>query len=213
VPTRFYLPSSGSSPVSVPTSAWPFVAANFAQYAAVTTPIGSALVDVINTQQYDYTDRVLLFQWVSAPLAAQVLTGQIKLSIRASRSLASQKIRFYAGIVSSAGVIRFSNEFGYNGQALTTVLSSKTENGDVSPSWSCNLDDRVWFQVGFNQDGTLKTYTFSIGDSAASDLPYAAGDTNAFNPWVETSAVINFNTPPPPTGGAANPLMLMGVGT
>jgi hypothetical protein len=202
--TRFYLPSSGSAPVT------PAYDANWdnttfaGRLPCHDSKQSTAMATVADNVNIKTNEDHLYRQWISGPITAQTLSAQtLKLQIRAAESNAAADL--YASIsvrvVSNDGntvrgtiltLVRDSTEFA---STLTNRGYSATTTQVVA-----SANDRIVIEIGQGGDptggGNHNDGTLRIGDTAASDLPENDTATDDYNPWVQFANTISFAAAP-----------------
>jgi hypothetical protein len=210
-PTKLYFPSTGTPEITPA-----FHAEWEATASAVRRPLsypkgGSAFATVAAaettaTNLYD----VGLAQFVSAPLAAQTISGTLSCVIRCSQSnlaanmTAQMAIRVVSGDGSTVRGTLISPT------TVTTVSTSTQEwatslrnqyfpSGDVSSatltSVTCQSGDRLVVEIGYRAINTVTTSytgTMEFGESAASDLALNQSGTTQGTPWLSFSQKVQF---------------------
>ncbi len=230
--TRFYLPSTGAAAVS-PTfgASWTDSAAAADRIALVNARISSAFTEKdVGSHTATEIAYVLCRQYVSAPLAAQTITGTVKGVVRA------RETHNGANCDLAIRVAKCAND----GSSVTEILAIASENDAASnaagaaPEFSdialtnrrfeqgvddFDLDlastgvsagDRLIVEIGYGKQTTNTTRRgiIEFGDNAGSDLAEDETSTSQLCPWVEFSMDIAFqavgrttkNTRPNPLG-------------
>jgi hypothetical protein len=195
--TRFYLQSTGTPAVTPAISAtWNNTDNNIVRTmntAKQSTTMSS------NTGSVPNVTNTLFYQWVSAPLAAQTLSGNVKGQIRSQLnnvSGATCSTRIIITVVNSAGTIVATLLGATSGTAtLTTTLTNRTTPASTAlSSYACANGDRIVVEIGIvrTTGTTARNGTIRSGDSDAADLAENNTATTDNNPWVEFSSTINF---------------------
>jgi len=201
MPTRFYLPSTGAAEVSPAFDAgWVNIPANVDRLKCVTTRINSAMVDAQRTVTVGASEEtVLVRQYVSAPIAAQTISGTVKLQARAREEAAGMNARDFLllKVVSNdgstvRGTLLALNS--YKNTELNTTLTNKTwADGDALTSVTAQAGDRIVAEIGVAWLSILnRSCWVNFGDNSATDLPENETETAAYNPWLEFSMDIVF---------------------
>jgi hypothetical protein len=177
--------------------------------AAVTAKISSAFASVTNTFSAD-PQTVLMRQYVSAPLAAQTIsgsvTGQFKTRHTTTAGTSHLRISFSIRIVSNDDTtFRTPSPTGIvistsNGMPVTTLTNRSLQNGTITTITLTNCTvqagDRLVFEIGYNNadDVTINSATGEIefGDSSATNLPVDVTTTAADNGWIEFNSGLLF---------------------
>jgi hypothetical protein len=145
--------------------------------------------------------------FVSEGLAASInmnnATFTVVFRIGESSSSANVFQLFTVGIINSSGVVQVSHteKDGTEAVVNTGTPSSRTNTASTTWTYTTSLNDRLVFEIGWDQDGA-GTYTTvaSRGNTSGTDLSSTEGDTDIQNPWFETDKTITFGgaEPPPP---------------
>jgi hypothetical protein len=203
---RMYLPSTRTAPVSPA-----YYATNktseadrifFSPVKQGTVMTTKASTDLVNTNPYTFTTR----QYVSDPLSAQTITGTVKGQIRAWESQADSD--FCAGIVirvvSGNGSSFRGTLLEYLPGSLTSEFSNSSLTNRYYPPSATALSD-VTSQAGdrlvvdiitksFNSFATTRTANHRFGDESETDLPENETNAEDYNPWLEFSMDISFQS-------------------
>lgn len=213
VPTRFYFPSSGASDVSPA-----FDAAWNSSGSAVRRKLPlpgehrtTAMATTTITSSATNPEKSLVAQYVSPPLRAQTLSGNLRGQFRALESAAGLNATLQIGVrvVSKDGATVRATLLAVGGTTTTATtppeLATSLTNrrlltvGDVTPlvltSYTCVDGDRLVIELGLNDKSvsTVQTGGISLGDDST-DLPENDTTTTAQNPWVEFDSTIRFQT-------------------
>lgn len=214
-PTRFYLPSTGTSPLTslAADAGWEDTSI-LTRNKLITTKISSAFVSDSFDDNNAATRDILFRQYVSDPIAAQTISAQtLKFQIRSAIQLSGNSM------LTSIGVRVVSND----GATVTGTILAVTRDGTVLTSTLTNrqftatttqvvasANDRIVVEIGTGGDpsGSNDHDTLlRVGDASASDLSEDDTSTTDNNPWVEFANPITFQAPPTvvlntPTHGA-----------
>lgn len=207
MPTRFFLPSTGAAAVTPALGAWDETANAGAALECVTTRISSAMASVTVAKGTGAT-RALARQYVSKPIDAQTISaGTVKGQVRALESAINDNLDLVPiritvvsndgttlrGTILALGDYVTVLEFG------TALTNRKIADGDATTSVTAQAGDRIVIELGIKNStsGTSVSGSLSFGDDNATDLGENTTDTSAFNPWVELSNTITFQTPAP----------------
>lgn len=216
--TRFYFPSTGAAAVS------PAYGAGWVQdpavdrRALVTTRISSAFAQVGTGDTGDTlgATNTILRQYVSAPLAAQTVTGTLKGQFRGKRAGSSDTISATLAIrVAKVGVdgttvteivaITGSTNTAAAPPIFVTIATALTnrrlEVGDVDdftidvPSTGISAGERLIIEIGVvnNQYTSTRFAAVEFGDNSGSDLAEDETSTTQNNPWVEFTHTFTFD--------------------
>jgi len=208
--TLIYLPSSGAPDVTP--STWIFAnQINPVTFKAATAKAGSTMTT--KTEPTDTTSPITkaMVRWVIGPLAAQSISGTVRMVIRAreSNAGANAQLAMAVKIIQPDGTDRAtllgvtSADSASSPYELTTTLSTRRvwlANETEPPALttqSATAGDYLVVELGFRSATTTsRNIDLRLGDVAASDLTYGDAETNDFNGWVEFSANLSFQTPP-----------------
>jgi hypothetical protein len=163
-----------------------------------------------NTGTYD----VAIAQFISAPLAAQTIDGNVKGQIQARESAADADLRaqIVIRVVSNDGTSVIGTLLASDAAALSSEWnnSSVTERNAKFPlaasspatltSTAVSAGDRLVVEIGYRAHNTLnaaRTGTLAIGSAGSSgDLAENETETTAtYTPWLEFSDTITFDGP------------------
>src|ERR1035437_3274855 len=84
--TRWYLPSTGAAAVNPANDSWTRTAGMGSDLAAVRTRISSSMATVTSTKTSANPGSALIRQYVTEPLAAQTITGNVSGQMRCIES-------------------------------------------------------------------------------------------------------------------------------
>lgn len=222
--TRFYLPSVGPAPVTPPALPSGWIAGGTAalQAPAPTTKSNTAFAEFVVAETTASTTNVAVGIFVSEPLAAQTVAGDITAVIRAYGTIGSgndDALQVGAYLVSGDGTTVKQTLYAGHAAALQGVAATgqlgqefTSTGGAPGPTriipaqalttQSADSGDRLMLIVGY------RTYDVSAGardselrfgdPSATADQALTAGLTSDLVPWVELSATLTF------AGGASS---------
>lgn len=223
--TRFYLPASGSAPVTPPTpdSGWlvttgftahgmPTAKSNTAKSVGTTRTKGSASANI------NQLDRQYLS---NATLNAQTITGTFSLVLRGYESATALdgRVQVILRVVSGDGTtVRGTLYAGSTATVSATVgneaeelpgtnaasRATRIKNALSVSSVSAQSGDRLLLEVGARLGSTSTTtqFTLEYGDpTAGADYALTSGLTTDLAPWLETSQTLAFTYDK--TGGGA----------
>lgn len=195
--TRFYY-----DPVAVPTISPTFDAAVWDQSAAGLRRSLSTVSTANTMAEVTFADAetsvtnnwdVLLVQAISAPLAAQTISGAISGQIRCSETDALANIVGHINIrafdstgTTSRGTLLDAadpTEF-----VLTTLTNRKFPVSTAPTSTAVSEGDVLVVEIGYRAVNTAATSwsgTVSLGRGATTDLAVDESTTTAINPWIE----------------------------
>lgn len=212
--TRFYLPSTGAAPVSPAFNAGWNDSASADRLALVTARINSAMTLKSRVGNVSANSNYLLRQYVSAPLAAQTVSGSVRGIARARESdiAADVSAQSFIYVVSGDGAtVRGVLSTGWTGAIAdewTATLgtrrvprASTVASPNALTSQAAQDGDRIVIEIGFraaNARSTGPTNEISFGDNSATDFASdTEGVTTANNPWIEFSVTLAFAVAPP----------------
>lgn len=202
--TRFYLPSTGTPNITPAFGGWDETA-SADRIPCVTTKISSAMTSK-TVGKGTGTTRALVRQYISDPIATQTIAaGTVKGQVRALESAANDNldlvsllIRVVSGDGStyrspdiiSLGDYATALEFG------TSLTNRRIADGDATSSVTSQDGDRIVIEIGIKNStsGVSVSGDLSFGDNSGTDLGENTTDTSAFNPWIELSQTITFQT-------------------
>lgn len=202
--TRFYLPSATDAPGISPgfdanwdkTSQADRLQMNMAKMATAMT--SKTCSENVSTNPYN----VLTRQYISPPLAAQTISGNVKGQIRCQEDNTAADFckALVIKVVDSTGALR-----GTLLQLFPVSLASEfnqpsLQNRNFPASTAlgsvvCQAGDRLVIEVGirsFNTVTTNYTATHRFGDATGSDLAEDETTTTDNNPWIEFDSAITF---------------------
>lgn len=199
--TRFYMPSSGTAPITVTSSGWD-VAAFETEIGSSSTPQGTAMTSQAYADSNDTNRNILLGQYVvTSALAAQTISAQtIKIQVRGFETSTARNLflawKVYV-VSSDGGTVRGTLvALRRDGTELSSSGSGQNR-GDSATSTevTSQAGDYLVFEVGIGGDpdaGSDHDGNILIGDVASSDLPENDTETAAYNPWIEFANAITF---------------------
>jgi len=201
--TRFYLPSTGEAQVC-PTAAGLFA------WGVKTAITLECSVNKKNTPMVSYTGvspakgaASLIARYVSDPIAAQNISGTIHGQVQGTQNgaTAGNYPAFIAYVISNdgktlrgtftnviIGTTQYPNTPAYSNRYTPVFVNVTTVNAQDK--------DRIVFDIGYTSEAASpKTASQYFGDSGV-DLPSDEATTQTtFEPWVEFSQTISFETP------------------
>lgn len=151
----------------------------------------------------------LVGQFVSEPLAAQNISGDVKGVIRAMQSTADSDMRAQMVIrvlsydfQTVRGTLLAHDVSALTSEFALTLTNRKfplawTGSGATLTSVAAQDGDRLVIEVGFRAHNTStanRTGSLDFGDSSGSDLAEDEVSTTQGNPWIEFSATLTFLT-------------------
>lgn len=212
--TRFYLPSTGTTPAFTPTPRGWNTYSGTGQgtpQKLVTTKTSSAQAYTQVSSDTTATIRYhMVRQFVSDPLAAQTISGTLTASIKAYESATGLNACLSIGVylIDSTGAYKSTlllpnqaTDVGGGTPYEFTTTAGSRRLYNTSESLGCSLSsqtaaagDRLVVEIGYSEvNATASRYArLYFGDDAANDLDYAEGDTGVDNSWIEFSGTISF---------------------
>ena len=158
-------------------------------------------------------------QYISAPLAAQTITGgTIKGTIRCLESAANDNIdavkaqlRYWdvsAGAFGGTSLLALNN-YGPVAEFNTSLRAKRIADGDTFTTVTVEDGDRLVLDLGYTNTavGTSITGTLNFGDDSATDLGDNETDTTALNPFIELSVDLAWFLPDRPDIYPFQPLL------
>lgn len=141
--------------------------------------------------------KCLIDQFITAPLAAQTITGNLDGQIRFNQSSTSSTTGqgwVYVRLIKSDNTVR--TEVGsMTTTNLTTTLTNRTLVQLALGSLAVTAGDRMEIEIGWNESvgsNTTRTGTASRGSSSATDLAVDNTTTTANNPYIKFSNTVIF---------------------
>ena len=211
--TRFYLPSSGAPAVTPPALPAGWLAGLSAHYAAPTGIVrtNTALTDFSVAETQATITNIPVAAFVSAPLAAQSISGNLTASIRAIEGGSGHDKSLNIGVylISNDGTAVLSTL--YAGHTVTPInstpdalgqeMASAAQQTRIIPSTAITTQtaasgDRLMILAGYRAhvaSGTNTNATLRLGDpTGPADFGLASGLTTDLVPWVELSGTLTF---------------------
>jgi hypothetical protein len=195
-------PGSAAAPVSPSYSAgWNYTAAAARAYLRFDKG-GAGLIASGTIGAWTPGQQALGRQWVSDAIAAQTLTGTVKMQMGMRQTATSSNARHLLSIyvVSNDGstvrgtLLSIANYGNSNALSASGTGRNKTvADGDAVTSVAAQDGDRIVVEFGFTDaSGTTPSASFTYGVSTSTtDLPIdestAAGTGSLLNPWIEFS--------------------------
>ena len=193
--TRLYQPSTGAAAVSPAYDSWSKTSGADA-LACVLVKISSAMENQTSDANSTGASQTLLVrQYVSAPLAAQTISGTVKSYLRALANGSNVDARLSIRVCNNAGTSFTGTLLSLadysSGNELNTSLRNKPfADGDTLSSLAINNGDRLVIEYGGATGTTGRTATINFGDDSGTDLPEDETTTAANNPWIEFSGTL-----------------------
>lgn len=150
----------------------------------------------------------LVAQFITPPLAAQTVSGNVKGIIRALESATGNDMRaqMLIRVIGWDGVTFRGTLLAHDASALTSEFAATLTNRKFPLNWTapgaaltpvaCQAGDRIVVEVGYRSHvATLSiTGTLEFGDQSVTDLAEDEVGTTQNNPWVEFSNDLVFET-------------------
>lgn len=201
--TRFYLPASGTTSDVTPTISgeWTSSGSSVVRQAKTAWGPTSGANTSLTVNNSSSTASTLFVRYVSEPLAAQTisgnLTGQARLSL-SSATGCTAITKIVVTVVDILGNIRSTLFNGASGSsAITTTQTNRFFPASTAlSSFACNTGDRLVFEMGIVRTAgtTSRTGNIAYGSTnGGTDLPINETTTTGNNPWIEISNTILFN--------------------
>lgn len=200
--TKFYLNLNTASSVTPAFNSGWNVTTSASRFVMSTVKDGSTIGSRTTSNSGAVAPRkCLVDQWVSAPLAAQTITGtftgQARFNQSSTTGVTGQGF-LYLRIVNPDGSI--ASEVGTGTTTnLTTTLTNRTITFSVgSLNIPVTAGQMIAVELGWNYSaGTSTTVngTLSRGSSSITDLAVDNTTTTANNPWVQFSQTLVFQPP------------------
>jgi hypothetical protein len=213
MPTRFYLPSTGTPPVSLPglPAGWTAGDVPELELNAPATKSNTALTDYSVGETTTSVINIPIAAFISPPLQAQTISGTFSAVVRGLESNAGADDSLQIGIVLidnlgttiksvlyAGHAAALNTTVGALGQEFTTAAQTRRFNAVALTSQTAILGDRLAIIVGYRSHDTTSTNrntTLRFGDpTAVADFANTAGLTTDLCPWVELSGTITFQT-------------------
>ena len=208
MPTRMYLPSSGTAPIpslAFDSTYWSYTT-NAVNLPLVTTKSSTSMVSKGVAVTGTNPGWHLWYQYQSPPLSEAVTftagVDTFGFGIMASESSGSSNS--YSSICiriwdTSAGtwLDTTPNYLCWDGEGaeFTTTLHNQYKAAmAVLNTYTADVGDRIIINIGFQKQSTASyTTTMRIGDNGAADVADNTGTTNTVNPWVQSSKPLKFS--------------------
>lgn len=196
--TRFYLQTSGASPVSPAFSAgWNQTGDADRVFLCRKSTLAtlSTLTDKSSTIPITVTQNILTRQFISEALPAGAVNGTFDAVVRcgaSSLSLVASLGLVITVVSSDGGTLRgtaFSNFTLDTGVPLTGSDATRIASGQSLSSTANQQGDRLVIEIGVGVVAPLLSGTVAhrCGTTAASDFALTSGLTTDLNPWIEFS--------------------------
>ena len=203
--TRFYLPSSGASPLnSLPVSIeWESSGADFFRAPLLTAKSNSALADFVATFPNSTTQQMCWAQWVTDPMVSGYSftpADTIKLVVRGLEGglLVDGYLACMVRVVNGNGSVDRGTVDAWMGtNTVEFALSAATRIHNVSLAGAVNAQagDRIVVEFGMYgaTPSTAYNATLRFGDpSATADFALTHALTTDLCPWIELSPTLTF---------------------
>lgn len=201
--TRIYMPVTSGSDVTpqISTGYWTSTSANTVrQWVSPAQTGGSATYGPITLDATSASASTLFVQYVSPPMAAQTISGNIKGQFRGVLSAASVTIftQVVVTVVDPAGNIVATLLGATPGNSTLTATSTNkmTPPSTALTPYTCNTGDRIVIEIGMVRSVGTNARTGSIvfGMSVTTDAPEDNTSTGStFKGWMEFSNTLQFN--------------------
>jgi hypothetical protein len=205
--TRFYLTSAMMSLTPSTDAGWESAATT--RRALSTTRLNTPFESVTASESSTSTTfDAMIVQFVSQPLAAQTITGNVKGIIRAMESVTDADFRAQLSI----RIVAFDNSafrgtlLAQDASALSNEWAAALTNRKFPLNWAgsgaalssvaAQEGDRLVVEIGFRSHNALaapRVGTLELGDSSASDLAEDETSTVQNNPWIEFSNTVTLS--------------------
>lgn len=213
MPTRIYLPATGTTPSVSPVvgTGWTATASTgFTRLVGATAKVNSALADHTSaTGSATNPSTYVMRQYVVGPMAAQTISGTLTGVIRGLENNTNFNATLAINVrrVNSAGthqsdllaVAASDNTAAAPPEFGTTAGTRRFQDAAEATSLSLtstgfNDGDYLIVEIGARKasTSTVQTVTLRFGDNAASDFAHSDGLTTDLNPWVEFSGTLTF---------------------
>lgn len=209
--TRFYLPNGAVAPGMNAAVLPPFDSswentATAVRYRCVTEKKMTGMGNPLGTGHGVNPSDTLRIQYVSDPIAAQVISGTVKGQIACNEDADTYQMmpQFLAKIVSFDGQTERGILYAHQTEAITNEFATLITNRKFPRNWAGSgatlssvtalSEDRIVLELGIRQESTATTFfRLYIGDNNPDDLPENETETgSSFNPWIEFSQNIGF---------------------
>ncbi len=204
--TRFYLTNAVSALTPSADASWennPLLSSD-RRRLMTTTRIGTPFASYTNNFGTINQDSIIL-QFISAPLAAQTVSGNVKAIIRASEGAASgdyrsqMNVRILAHDSSAFRGTLLAHDAGALASEWATTLTNRKfpvnyagSGGALTPV-AAQLGDRLVVEFGYRTHSSNNVgATLEVGDVSATDLVEDEVGTTQDTPWIEFDNTITF---------------------
>ncbi len=202
--TRFYLPSSGTSPLAalaLASGKWDSSGATFFRApTAITKTQNSALTNFANTFPSTATQQMCYAQWVSPQIEAHEFTiaetyAWVIRNVEGNAAV-DATTAYNIRVVSGDGVsLRGTLISTYAGGEFATTAATNAATAVFTANVSAQYGDRIVIEMGARglTPSIDYTATMRFGDpSATADFALTSGLTTDLCPWVELSPTLTF---------------------
>ena len=207
--TRFYLPSTGTAPITNVSVSANWEVDSHGKKPCYTSKQSSAMTSFSITDADETDQDHCRLQFVSPPIAAATITVQtIKMQIRCSETNAQNQmfVALSVRVVSLDGTTVRGTVLDVTRDNLEMVLTTLTNRQFTATTSSvvASENDRLIFEIGMGGDPTDELSAghdsrVNVGDDSGTDLAEDNGTTTANNPWIELSDTLVINAEPPST--------------
>jgi len=195
-PTRLYFSDTGTPGISPAVDAGWASFLNLIRRSLLSAKSGGEGFTSLLPGQVGVTPRCHL-QAISAPLAAQTISGTIKLQMRTRFITGSPTSQQGARVLSGDGTIVRGTllAVGQYGPATTYAASLRNKtfaDGDALTPVVCQAGDVLVVEVGHDSAGLHREMIEIGAPSGTADLPEDEVEATQLVPWVEFSASLVF---------------------
>lgn len=214
--TRLYFSSTGAAAVSPAfDAAW--TSTGSAVRRALRREYDSTALTNGSTISWTSGQVALDRQYVSPPLAAQTLSGNVRMQLRAREIAGTDNVRPYLGIhvFSEDGTTYRATllTVGYYSSVTelpTTQTNTPWADGDALSSYTCVDGDRIVVEVGYSDvAGTTPQALARYGAPVSTEFGEDNTETADYVPWIEFHTSVLFR----PLTGAPNQSLEWAYGT
>lgn len=207
--TRLYLTSAQSTLTFAFDASWEQTTGSVLRAALLPDRTGTPFFQVsIAETSVSATFDALIAQFVSPPLKAQTISGNLKGQIRTLENAtdADMRAQMLVRVVSSNGSTVRGTALAHDASALTSEFAATLTNRKFPLAWTgsgaaltsvaAELGDRLIIEIGYrahNATATSKSATFEFGDASATDLAEDETSTAQNSAWVEFSNTLDFD--------------------
>ena len=200
--TRFYLPSTTVTPPISPgfNAGWDETS-DADRRSMFTTKQSTAFTDKSITTALS-VGQTLFRQYISIPLAAQILSSPVYIYVRAMETLGTLNAvsQIVLKVVSADGsVVRGTlldlGDFGGGTEFNTSLRNKSFADGDVPTSVTTLDGDYLVLEIGISHAAVIDVSAINFGDTSDTDLPEDETTTSADNPFLVLGQTVLFQDP------------------